>query len=70
MDSDAAQAAGFFEGKATMAAIEANAVNSGVPSTKLSPALEQFLASNAAFVSQMVELSLALPKSHPDRRIW
>jgi hypothetical protein len=69
-DSDAAQAAGFFEGKATIAAIESNALNSGVPSTKLSPGLEQFLATNAAFVSQMVKLSLELPKAHPDRRIW
>lgn len=69
-DADAAQAAGFFEGKATIAGIENNALNSGIPGSKLSDGLSQFLSANEAYMSSMIDISEYLPRGHPDRRIW
>eukprot|EP00729_Bicosta_minor_P011002 gene11002-15378_t len=68
-DDTTAAAAGFFEGQVTALRIEQNAVNSGIPSFKLTPALSEYIASNSQFAMDMSDLATGLPKGHPDRRI-
>jgi hypothetical protein len=70
-DRAAAVAAGYFEGKATAEAIEHAAINSGIPTFELTPALTQYIAANEQFVAAQTALaSSSLPTGHADRRIW
>jgi len=70
-DRAAAVAAGYFEGKATAAAIEHAAINAGIPTFELTPALAQYIAANEQFVAAQTTLAASsLPTGHADRRIW
>jgi hypothetical protein len=64
-----AYGAGFFEGQTTALRIEQSAVNSGIPSFSMTPALTEFVNSNTDFARSMSQIAESLPTSHPDRRI-
>ena len=69
-DDIAAGAAGYFEGKATAVRIEQNAVNSGVPTYEMKPAVKDYLATNAKWQASMISLARTEPPKSADRVYW